>query len=333
MLLALSLAVSLALVEVAVRVFDPFGVSYYKDVNRYFNEAIELPPDAAREDGHLFVHRRGTELDFATFDFATDAAGLRAGSPAGAPAVPRSPDDGALRVVFLGDSVTLGWGVDDAATWVRTVERDGRAPRGARLDCLNGGYLHYDTVQEADWLASYGPLLRPDVVVLTFVVNDLESSWAVYEQLMAAQGERGAAARAGGRVRELFRGLFALAHLYSERQRAKTVDEHAVTRVEDAPHYAEGWARSEAALARLRATCAELGARLIVLDHTVPEIPAVRRWCEASDVPYHAFRFSDEEWARGITNSVADAHANELGNRLLADKALAALTASGVLAE
>ena len=75
------------------------------------------------------------------------------------------------------------------------------------------------------------------------------------------------------------------------------------------------------------------GIPFVVLDHTTPRIPDVARWCGANDVPCYDLAFSDEEWARDIRNSVADSHANPLGNRLLANKALAALRDAGLLAE
>ena len=50
-------------------------------------------------------------------------------------------------------------------------------------------------------------------------------------------------------------------------------------------------------------------------------------------VPWYDLTFTDGEWARDVRNSLADSHANALGNRLLADKALRALRAAGVLAE
>ena len=77
---------------------------------------------------------------------------------------------------------------------------------------------------------------------------------------------------------------------------------------------------------------AELGAPLVVFDHSVPRLPDVERWCAAQGVPWFDFTFTAEEWQHPITNSLADAHANRLGNRWLADKALASLRASGHIA-
>jgi lysophospholipase L1-like esterase len=331
-LVLLSLALALVLAEAAVRHLNPYGVSYYRDTNRYLNEAIELPPDAARPDGRLFQNRPNARMDLPDFTFRTNALGLRSGASDGGIGV--EPDPGRARALFLGDSVTLGWGVDDAVTWVRTIEREARFADGRPLECLNAGHLQYNTVQELDWLRTFGPALRPDAVVLTFVVNDLDDMWAAYLEFQrAAAVPPTAAQRAKGRILGWIRGLHGLYHFFASRADARTSDELKLERVEDAPEYEARWARTVEALDGMRATCAELGAPFVVLDHTTPRIPDVRRWCEDRGVAWYDLTFTDAEWARDVRNSLADSHANELGNRILADKALPALRDAGILAE
>lgn len=335
-----SLALALAAAELFARWANPFGISYYRDTNRYFNAAIDLPPDAARPDGRLFQHRPNTRLELPDFTLVTDGLGLRSATAEDGVTRDRTgASAGKARVLFLGDSVTLGWGVDDEETWVRTLEREGRFADGRALECLNAGHLQYNTLQEHDWLATFGPGLAPDAVVLTFVVNDLDDAWATYlelQRLLAAEGAAGGPGPLESARRRLlgaFPGLHGLWTFAASRGAAETVGELRLTRVENAPGYAEGWARSAAALERMRAFCAERGLPFVVLDHTTPRIPDVERWCKGAGVPWYDLTFTDGEWAQDVRNSLADSHANALGNRLLADKALRALRAAGVLAE
>lgn len=331
-LLLVSLVVTLVVAEAIVRAANPYGISYYKDTNRYLNEAIELPADAARPDGRLFQNKPHARLDLPGFVFLTNSLGLRASAHEDGVGIERDPER--ARVLFLGDSVTLGWGVDDVDTWIRALEREARFADGRPLECLNAGHLQYNTVQEADWFRSLGVHLQPEAVVLTFVVNDLDDMWAQYLAFQEAlENPPGFVGRAKGRLFAWFRGLHGLYHFYDTRREARTASEMELERVEDAPGYAEGWARSEAALDAMRATCAELGIPFVVLDHTTPRIGDVERWCAANDVPWHDLTFTEEEWARDIRVSLADSHANALGNRILADKALVGLRAAGVLAE
>jgi hypothetical protein len=339
-LVLLSLALAAVAAEVFARVADPFGISYYQDNIRYFNGAIELPADAARPDGRLFQHRPGVALDLHGSTLVTNGLGMRSGAQQDGVQPDRSgASAGKARILFLGDSVTLGWGVDDADTWVRTLEREARFADGRPLECLNAGHLQYNTLQEGDWLATFGPHLAPDAVVLTYVVNDLDDNWAVYQELQRQLAALGTPEGPGflerGRRRLLgwFPGLHGLWTFFAQRREARTLAEQKLARVEDAPGYARGWELSAGALERMRAFCAERGIPFVVFDHTTPRIPDVQRWCAAAGVPWFDFCFTDAEWARDVRNSLADSHANALGNRLLADKALRALRDAGICAE
>lgn len=336
--LLVGLAVATVLAEAFVRSADLFGISYYRDVNRYFNEAIRLVPDALHEQGRLFENAPGTDLQLVQFDWRTDTYGLRS-STAGAPFEPaRSEPHDRFRILFLGDSVTLAWGVDDEDSWTRRLEDSGRSADGRPLECLNAGHLSYDSVQEADWLAAHGPELQPDLVVLTYVVNDIESTWEQYKDFLqpdeaaVAPPERTLGQVAREKASVWFRGLYGVWHFTKERRAARTVEEHEAVDVSQQPGYADAWMRSENALERMRATCAELGVPFVVFDHTVPPIPDVEAWCVRAGVPYYDFRFTPEEWEADITNSRADAHANERGQEFLEQKARAFLAAGGWLA-
>jgi hypothetical protein len=153
-LVAAGLVLAAFAAELAARALDVWGVSYYADVRTYLTQAVELPPGGAAPDNQLFQNKPSVALlDLRTFEYRTDARRLRTGRGRVAPA-------GAMPVLFLGDSVTLGWGVDDADTWVRRLERLVRAPDGRPLECMNLGHLMYDTVQEAALLRALG---RPRV--------------------------------------------------------------------------------------------------------------------------------------------------------------------------
>lgn len=315
-LLGLASVLALVVCEWTIRATDLWGVSYHTDVARYFSESIVLPPEIAHPEGHLFEHRPDVRSEFATFRWRTDERGLRR------PEDSEPRVDAAKRVLFLGDSVTLAWGVDAEASWIRGVERtlDRELEGGVR--CFNAGHLRYDTVQEAGYFAAHGAALAPDLVVLTFVTNDLEDSWEVYQSMIAqlSAPAPGAMVAAQARLMTWFHGTRSAWQVVGHK-----LDDARAEPVADftgAPGYAANWTRCEAALDRLLDGVRAAGISLVVLDHTVPAVPDVARWCAEHDVPCADFRFTDEEWARGVTNSVADKHANALGNELLAEKAL-----------
>lgn len=334
-LVAAALVGAVLVADRSLRAANPLGLSYFDDVELYLREAIQFSPDhvVEQEQGRIFQNRPRAALQLRDFAFRTDDYGLRVGAdpPPFDPAV-----DDALRILFVGDSVTLGWGVDDEDTWVRILEREGRTPGGEPIRCLNGGHLMYDTVQEASYLRAFGGILRPDVVVLTFILNDIQPTWEqVLVQLGLASPEVAERAYRDTRLpwsdTWLARMLPGIHDYLRLRQELAMQEALPPEELPPRSYYPEGWPRCEDALDDLLATCGLIGARLVVFDGADGEIPDVRAWCERNGVPFGSVNLTEEEKALDVRNSAIDPHANALGNRLIADKALAALRELGLL--
>lgn len=336
-ILLLSGLVALAALETWTRKAHPFGIQYYAETNRYLNESIQILPEATSPTGRIFENRPASRLELARFELCTDGVGLRAPAPTDAVPPAREPG-GPLRLLFVGDSVTLGWGVDDQDTWIRRLEREASAADGRSLECMNAGHLMYNTTQQADWVDAHAAALAPDAVVLTFVANDVEDDhWGLYQQLVSAQADA-----AAGAEETLGRRLIRMwsEHLPGTRRLWLFTQERIATRravrngpvvVEEVPGYAEGWERCSTALERARARCDALGIPFIVFDHTTPRIDAVRSWCEANEVPWFDHRFTPEQWEQDVRVSLADSHANPLGHRFLFEAAWRSLAEAGLL--
>jgi len=79
-----------------------------------------------------------------------------------------------IRILFLGDSCTFGYGLLHGQTFVELTERllrDG--PGGRAVDCVNGGVPGYTLFQGLRLLETRGFAYRPDAVVLSFGWNEL----------------------------------------------------------------------------------------------------------------------------------------------------------------
>jgi hypothetical protein len=84
---------------------------------------------------------------------------------------------GVYRIMVLGDSTTLGWGVRFEDTTAKLLEKDlGETNRGSsrRVEVLNAGVGNYNTVQEVAWYRRRGRRFGPDLVVLVYFINDAE---------------------------------------------------------------------------------------------------------------------------------------------------------------
>lgn len=82
------------------------------------------------------------------------------------------------RILALGDSFTMGVGVESADAFPKVVERLMlRGETGASIEVINAGVPGYNTRQERVYLQSDGLSLQPDLVLLNvFVGNDIHDN-------------------------------------------------------------------------------------------------------------------------------------------------------------
>lgn len=76
---------------------------------------------------------------------------------------------GKRRVLFLGDSMTWGWGVNDGERFTDLVA----GALGERVEIFNAAVPGYGTDQQLWTLEARGGELAPDLIVLVFVLNDI----------------------------------------------------------------------------------------------------------------------------------------------------------------
>ncbi|HEV8722249.1 MAG TPA: SGNH/GDSL hydrolase family protein [Candidatus Binatia bacterium] len=88
--------------------------------------------------------------------------------------------DQELRILLLGDSVTFGWGVPIEATFGRRLELYWPQKEGP-VRTINSGVGGYNTVQEYAFLRSFVDTVEPEMVVLLYVRNDIESNDPPFE--------------------------------------------------------------------------------------------------------------------------------------------------------
>jgi len=85
---------------------------------------------------------------------------------------PRAKPADVYRIIMLGDSTTLGWGVPLDQTVAKLLESD--LNRNGRYEVINAGVGNYGTVQEVAHYKTYDRSWRPDLVILEYFINDAE---------------------------------------------------------------------------------------------------------------------------------------------------------------
>jgi lysophospholipase L1-like esterase len=161
-----SLVIMVAIAEVGLRAVD-LGHPYESEPDSYLRDP---DPDV------LFVPKPGFRGYSEGTEVAISSQGLRDREYDAA----HPPNT--TRIVVLGDSVTFGPGVLAEETFSKQLEhRLNGLGDGRRYEVINTGVIGYNTIQERARLERVGLQFQPDVVVLTFVVNDLLDTFSIFD--------------------------------------------------------------------------------------------------------------------------------------------------------
>ena len=220
----------LLLAELGLRVYLTRHTLYDVEMSRYATE-FKMPAENPRI-GH--VHRPGREGRLMNVEVRINADGLRDDE------LPRERGE-ARRLIFLGDSLTFGWGVEQPQTFEHLLERR-LSEEVAPTEIVNFGTGNYNTTQEVQLFLEKGLAYAPDAVVVFYFINDAEPVprrsrwwWLGYSRLMTLYWSRIEALTARFSPATGFRQYYAA--LYADDQ--------------------PGWQEARESLLELSAVCAE----------------------------------------------------------------------------
>ncbi|MFN8418328.1 MAG: SGNH/GDSL hydrolase family protein [Anaerolineae bacterium] len=140
--------------EVLLYLLDPWGLKYFDDLAILWENVVSDPD-------------RGYMLPAGTYKFSHWTATIDEGSVRAVP----GNQHGSCKVLFIGDSVTWGHGVDDADTWISRI-----AEQMPQIDAINAALDGYNSENVRRGIADF-----PDAKVIVYFVigNDAEptSGW------------------------------------------------------------------------------------------------------------------------------------------------------------
>jgi hypothetical protein len=145
-----SFGLALAFLDGTLALIDPLGIVRFRgDLRQFYAEASHL------SDVTDYVLTPGIH-DFGDWVMAVDTDGRRI--------VPDTAQDCVQTLAFVGDSVTMGFGVDDAETWVNLVAREFPG-----LCFINAGVSGYNSRSVRETLPA------ADIYIYYIVENDVET--------------------------------------------------------------------------------------------------------------------------------------------------------------
>jgi lysophospholipase L1-like esterase len=159
-LLFLTVAVLIGM-EVMLRAFDPIGIVYLYDVRRYFKTMLV---DDAR---YAYIHAPNSEGSLNGEAVRFNSIGLRGDE------IDKQKPAGSTRLLILGDSVVLGWGVSEEQMFATRLRQKFKAA-GLPVDIMAAGVGSWNTRTEFEFLRHVAVDYQPDVLLLLIVPNDTD---------------------------------------------------------------------------------------------------------------------------------------------------------------
>ncbi|RKZ48874.1 MAG: hypothetical protein DRR00_18560 [Candidatus Parabeggiatoa sp. nov. 3] len=171
-MLIMSLIFTLLAGEIAVRVVFHKSMDFDMEMWKYAT-TIKIASDDPSV-GHK--HRPNRRAFLMGVPVTTNRFGLRDDE------ISLKKPHNTYRIVVLGDSITMGWGVPQDKLYPTQLENrlntqslDGFPPN-RRYEALNMGVGNYNTVQEVTSLRTMGLQFEPDMILLGYFINDAEST-------------------------------------------------------------------------------------------------------------------------------------------------------------
>jgi lysophospholipase L1-like esterase len=160
--LALSLVVAFAISEAIIRIKNSSMTNYDIEMWRYARELKARSPDPRLDT----VHLRNKSAVLQNVEIRLNEWGLRGG-----PVLPSRSD--ARRILFLGASATLGWGVREEDTVEKRLETM-LAAAGQPAEVLNAGIGNYNAERYVSRFLKELTELNPTDIVVQYFLRDAE---------------------------------------------------------------------------------------------------------------------------------------------------------------
>jgi len=161
-LFVISLLICLGTIEVALRIKNSSMRNYDIEMWRYSREL------KVRSDNPVLghVHLKGRSAVLQSVVIRTNHWGLRGG--------PIATKPNGRRIMFLGSSITLGWGVPEEET---ISARAGKLleAQGEKVEVLNAGIGNYNTERYVEHYLTELKELAPTDIVVHYFLRDAES--------------------------------------------------------------------------------------------------------------------------------------------------------------
>jgi hypothetical protein len=161
-------SITLALGEIVIRIIASQHLIYNIEMVKYATELKMRDP--LGEVSH--VHRPSSSAHLMGVDISLNSLGDRG------PELKNPKDPDCKRVLVMGSSITMGWGVPFEKTFTATTESllNANRPFGPKysFEFVNAGIGNYNNYFQYRLFLRQYPIVKPDMVVLHYFISDAQ---------------------------------------------------------------------------------------------------------------------------------------------------------------
>ena len=317
------------LLELAGRLFDPAGISYFPEMARYLDTLIIEEPIGYRNRPGLQGNYFGVPVSINRFGMRDDD-------------LPTQKAANEFRILLLGDSVPFGIGVEKDQILSRQLQdmiNNGNKSE-INFSVLNMGVPSYNTEQELIQLKNTGLNFNPDLVLLLFSQNDIESKMWVFEKRSGKLADILQHSYAGSLIFLIYKELQGTLSGFIRPASASAHSEELQQAFAGYPVDNERWKSTRNAMLEISVLLKERDIPFILLLNSgnpalnnLWEREARREGFLVSNLkPWNDPRWKNDN-IRKYANSFADGHPNKEGNKILATMIYELLVNTGLLTD
>lgn len=169
------LLIGLLLVEITLRLIN-------SDMRNYDMEMWKYAKKLKKKNSVLgHVHRKNKTAILQNVEIELNSLGMRS----------EEPNPNKKKVLFIGSSISLGWGVNEDSSYVGIFENKLKE-KNPNFQVLNGSVGNYNTYRYVENFLKNQDSINPDIIVVNYFINDAEvlpmgsSNWLLKNSALAA---------------------------------------------------------------------------------------------------------------------------------------------------
>jgi lysophospholipase L1-like esterase len=169
------LLIGIILIEITIRVIN-------SDMRNYDIEMWKYAKNLKKKDSILgHTHRKNESTILQNVEIDLNSLGMRS----------EEPDPTKKKILFIGSSISLGWGVDKDSSYVGIFENQLKA-ENSDYQVLNASVGNYNTFRYVENFLRNQTTVNPEIMVVNYFINDVEmlpmgsDNWLLRNSALAA---------------------------------------------------------------------------------------------------------------------------------------------------